>query len=933
MTEKLPYFRQVAIPQHIKERYPNFVEFLKAYYEWLSIGPAEETVFTDIDGQTEIVISFRPLTNIRILVNGVEQEFTLDRQTGIATLLRPITSKWTQVTIIRDPNAGYAITNLKNIRDLDRTSDIFLEWFRETYLHNFPAYAFTNNFHQDFTFSVQNTIDQAFLLDCVCEADSIHNVIANGDTKAVDTFNSAIVRTVKWLVHVKEYTGRTSAYQVLAVAKNNSEVDYTIYSDIGSSISHTPSVDIVDGMISLKILNECGGILNTAIIRAPTFVTTNILVPNRSFMVNAPLTSRSVVKVYHNGVLVDGSYIIIGPNLNFCGEPLHEIRISESYPTPILVGDTVSIVVDERNKIDERLLIKNIQKVYASKGTEAATKLLFKLLYNEDIQIDYPNKRILKASDGKWDDEKKKIRITTNYELFDDGSMTDLLFRVIKINKWNFIFERYDVVATAVVERLEPRSAGGFSLVDLYLSNYQTFSETGFSKYGSLLDIDGDYKPNEFISCEFMTLDGDSISIQEQIVPTLDSVKIVSEGTGYSQGQRLILTSDFDYTIPFNWNGDPLIPHYLSANLSPVSTNARIVHYPTADLGSPVMNSPGSTPVINPPYLQFNGKNIEADTDPRLLIGDLIEIQVRSSDGYGAIGEVDGSGEIKRIDVYEAGIGYVSASDVSVSVGTGAILAVDDTDTLIDVPGRFIGFDGKLSSLPVLQDGRYYNPYTYVIKSGQQLEAYKQILIDLVHPAGFGVFGDMVLNVCLEMFIKSLTSSITFQPVESTNQDSTGDRANRALGPTYYSFDGRKFLYGTETNTSRIALVLNATDNPLVDTSLIGETIYSLSSPSGFGKVVGWIKEEGLLLLEPTDTSPFLPFDFFVGDTIAIGSNSPLDILGDVIEVRDVTPVSNAGNMTINEVALLPIEPFVLRPWSQLEYLPDAQINIIITRT
>lgn len=49
-----------------------------------------------------------------------------------------------------------------------------------------------------------------------------------------------------------------------------------------------------------------------------------------------------------------------------------------------------------------RRLIKNAQDLYDSKGTERAFKLLFKLLYEDNISITYPNDQVLKPSYGEW---------------------------------------------------------------------------------------------------------------------------------------------------------------------------------------------------------------------------------------------------------------------------------------------------------------------------------------------------------------------------------------------------------------------------------------------------------------------------------------------------------------------------------------------------
>ena len=55
---------------------------------------------------------------------------------------------------------------------------------------------------------------------------------------------------------------------------------------------------------------------------------------------------------------------------------------------------------------DQRFLQKHILDLYRSKGSEEGVKLLFRLLYNEDIDIYVPSKDILKASDGIWVEQK-----------------------------------------------------------------------------------------------------------------------------------------------------------------------------------------------------------------------------------------------------------------------------------------------------------------------------------------------------------------------------------------------------------------------------------------------------------------------------------------------------------------------------------------------
>jgi len=52
--------------------------------------------------------------------------------------------------------------------------------------------------------------------------------------------------------------------------------------------------------------------------------------------------------------------------------------------------------------VDKEFLIKNVLPLYLAKGNEAAFKLLFRLLYNDEVTIIQPRNNVLRASDGKW---------------------------------------------------------------------------------------------------------------------------------------------------------------------------------------------------------------------------------------------------------------------------------------------------------------------------------------------------------------------------------------------------------------------------------------------------------------------------------------------------------------------------------------------------
>jgi len=62
--------------------------------------------------------------------------------------------------------------------------------------------------------------------------------------------------------------------------------------------------------------------------------------------------------------------------------------------------------MDDLPQLDEdetvRFVIRNILDLYRRKGTESGLKLFFRMFYKEDIQVSYPAKYMLKASDSNW---------------------------------------------------------------------------------------------------------------------------------------------------------------------------------------------------------------------------------------------------------------------------------------------------------------------------------------------------------------------------------------------------------------------------------------------------------------------------------------------------------------------------------------------------
>ena len=52
--------------------------------------------------------------------------------------------------------------------------------------------------------------------------------------------------------------------------------------------------------------------------------------------------------------------------------------------------------------VSKRNLIKNIRELYRAKGTSEGHKIFMRMLLGENADVTYPNKYMMRASDGNW---------------------------------------------------------------------------------------------------------------------------------------------------------------------------------------------------------------------------------------------------------------------------------------------------------------------------------------------------------------------------------------------------------------------------------------------------------------------------------------------------------------------------------------------------
>jgi hypothetical protein len=92
-------------------------------------------------------------------------------------------------------------------------------------------------------------------------------------------------------------------------------------------------------------------------------------------------------------------------------------------------------------------------------------------------------------------------------------------------------------------------------------------------------------------------------------------------------------------------------------------------------------------------------------------------------------------------------IGEISGAIGKIASGTsvGSAFGLAELGTVYTTPGNFINSDGKISdSSKKIQDSRFYQDYSYQIRTTESINQYRDIVRKLLHPIGLALFGSLI---------------------------------------------------------------------------------------------------------------------------------------------------------------------------------------------
>lgn len=384
---------------------------------------------------------------------------------------------------------------------------------------------------------------------------------------------------------------------------------------------------------------------------------------------------------------------------------------------------------------NRRILAKAMTELYKTKGTEASFKLLFRLLFDVNIEISFPKEQIFKSSSNKW------IQDLTIFVTVTSGNITDIVGRTIYTKN----------------------SSGS---VASNILNYKLVSGSTYEIFVSRPAPNTTFLPNDIVSVSGITFSG-------IVKSTTVDYTVVKSGSGFKAGQIFNIGTQ-------TGSGSKI-------KVTQVDSDGSIVRAQFINFGIGYQTDFYAT--VFPYSTTATSSSIFDSTTNGFVENVTI---------------ADGSGNVLQSFQYDTTVPEHGSLDPNLS----AILYIS-LGGMTNYPGHYSSIDGFTSDIIKLQDGEFYQDYSYLIKSPVQVNEYRQAVQKLLHPAGMKMFGeyqvaaDMDLGVSLDL-IRDIVASEFLEEVLAT-LDSISMQYGWTLSDAISMVDSISFSLSTTFNDNASA--------------------------------------------------------------------------------------------------------------------------------
>jgi hypothetical protein len=367
---------------------------------------------------------------------------------------------------------------------------------------------------------------------------------------------------------------------------------------------------------------------------------------------------------------------------------------------------------------DERLLLQKVKDLYLSKGSEGSFKLLFRLLFGKNVELTYPGTTMLRTSDGRWNQE---ISVFVQVEY---GNPSDLVGRLVDIVSG-------DRIIRVLVDRKEELIGEVERIVDLGGNIYEIFLDKRF--FGTISAGDRIKYGNTF---------------QGQILPATTYLRITQPGKNFRVGQVFELQSG---------GGTGALVKVTQVLPGGGMKTGELIKFGIGYTTSFALSILASNTVTakEVPLTSSSARNGE-----NLILGDTVP-------GMGELGYINLADYVTETYVDGAYAGSIirefslNAKNINIDSLEPAVLEIT-LGALNRYPGYFETNNGFPSDSIYIQDSKYYQAFSYVLRIDERLASYKSAVKSMVHPAGMKLFAEynitnsFNLGVALESLVKSL---------------------------------------------------------------------------------------------------------------------------------------------------------------------------------
>lgn len=382
--------------------------------------------------------------------------------------------------------------------------------------------------------------------------------------------------------------------------------------------------------------------------------------------------------------------------------------------------------------LDKELFIKWSKKFNLARGSHASYKFLFKLLFNEQTtEIYVPKENILRTSDGEWISGESRMILTNTAPI--SAFTFQLLEQEKEIAPGEFEY------AYASIQNARVRTQGRYNVIEL-----------------TVTDIDGTFEPGYQVRTE--------AGGEAWLIDTIQELQVDSPGTNYQFGDRVVFESLDDYKIEREAEEDGSF----DTRVTTLFKDSQI----TVEVNSSAISD-----------FEFDGRTV---TSSSINDGDTVTVFMPAYVGYLSVSEVDSESEVIELSIEEAPIGTHKDYSLSIDSYGNGFSGTAVSGLIGKVNGYYKNNKGQLSSNMYLQDGFYYQEYSYAIQTMEDISKYGDIVKNLLHPAGFQMFGIMNISELIEILLalEEHEENILATELYSFNKYS--------LGPNYSFFDRYK---------------------------------------------------------------------------------------------------------------------------------------------